>query len=152
VPSFRTARTVAFTPRQMFDVVADIEHYPEFVPLCNGLTVRERTVSGNKTLLTATMSVGHGPIKEAFTTRVALDPQAGVIGVRNVDGPFSKLENDWRFVAAAGGCEVHFAIDYAFRSAMLALIVGAAFDKAVRHYTEAFEERARVLYGAAPAV
>jgi coenzyme Q-binding protein COQ10 len=152
VPSFRTSRTVAFTPRQMFEVVADVERYPEFVPLCEGLIVRERTASGEVTLLVATMSVGYGAIKEAFTTRVSLDPGAGVIRARNVDGPFSKLENEWRFVAAGSGCEVHFAIDYAFRSAMLSLIAGAAFDKAVRHYTEAFEQRARLVYGPPAAV
>lgn len=147
MPSFRTARIVAFTPRQMFDVVADIERYPEFVPLCDGLVVRERVASGEKTLLVATMSVGYGAIKEAFTTRVTLDPGGGVIRAQNVDGPFSQLENEWRFAAAGSGCEVRFAIDYAFRSKMLAVIVGAAFDKAVRHYTEAFEERARLIYG-----
>jgi coenzyme Q-binding protein COQ10 len=136
VPSFRTVRKVAFTPRQMFDVVADVERYPLFLPLCEG-----------RTELTATMSVGYGAIQEAFTTRVMLDADGGVIHVRNLDGPFSKLENTWRFVPAPGGCEVQFAIDYEFRSMMLSLVAGAAFEKAARSYTEAFEQRARTLYG-----
>lgn len=143
MPSFRTVRHVPFTPREMFDVVADVERYPEFLPLCEGLAVLERRQGE----LTATMTVGYKAITERFTTHVVLDPEAGVIRVRNLDGPFTHLENEWRFVAAGSGCDVQFAISYAFRSTMLQLIVGAAFDKAVRSYTEAFESRARTLYG-----
>jgi coenzyme Q-binding protein COQ10 len=148
LPSFRTVRRVPFTAEQMFDVVADVESYPAFLPLCEGLTVLSRTSDGDATLLSASMVVGYGAITERFTTRVRLDRARGIIRVSHVDGPFSHLENEWRFVAAGGACEVHFSIDYAFRSTMLSLIVGAAFDKAVRRYTEAFEDRARALYGA----
>jgi coenzyme Q-binding protein COQ10 len=147
LPSFKTVRHVAFTPREMFDVVADVERYPEFLPLCEGLTVTECKTGARGTELMATMLVGYKSITEQFTTRVTLDPEAGLIQVRHLDGPFSHLENDWRFVAAGGGCDVHFSISYAFRSMMLSMIVGAAFDKAVRSYTEAFEARARALYG-----
>lgn len=132
----------------MFDVVADVERYPQFLPLCEELTVLDRRQSEGRTELTARMRVGYGAINEEFTTQSTLDPEQHLIRVRNVDGPFSKLENEWRFVAADGGCDVRFAIDYAFRSAMLSLVVGAAFDKAVRSYTAAFEARARALYGA----
>lgn len=148
MPSFRTVRHVPFTPREMFDVVADVEHYPEFLPLCEGLTILQRTEGEHGTAeLRATMTVGYKAMTERFTTHVTLDPAAGLIRVRHLDGPFTHLENEWRFVAVGVGCDVHFAIDYAFRSAMLQLIVGAAFDKAVRSYTEAFETRARMLYG-----
>lgn len=151
MPSFRTVRRVPFTPPEMFDVIADVERYPEFLPLCEGLTVRERTLGeGGAEELTATMVVGYKSITERFTTRVVLDRAGGVIRVSHLDGPFSHLENEWRFVEMEGGTNVHFKIDYAFRSAMLSLIVGAAFDKAVRSYTDAFEARARVLYRAAP--
>jgi coenzyme Q-binding protein COQ10 len=145
LPSFRTVRRVSFTPEQMFDVVADVERYPEFLPLCEGLTVLERSASGDE--LTATMTVGYKSITERFTTHVTLDRAASLIRVRHLDGPFSHLQNEWRFTPANGGADVHFSIDYAFRSAMLSLIVGAAFDKAVRSYTDAFEGRARKLYG-----
>lgn len=131
----------------MFDVAADVERYPEFLPLCEGLVVHERTATERGTELTATMTVGYKAITERFKTHVTLDPEACAIHVRHVDGPFTHLENHWRFVAAEAGCDVHFSIDYAFRSAMLSLIVGAAFDKAVRSYTDAFEARARALYG-----
>ncbi len=147
MPSFRTVRRVPFTSEQMFDVVADIERYPEFLPLCEGLVVHERNGGAVGEELRATMTVGYKAITERFTTHVVLDRAQNLIRVRNLDGPFTHLENQWRFEAAGGGCDVHFAIDYAFRSAMLSLIVGAAFDKAVRSYTDAFEARARTLYG-----
>jgi coenzyme Q-binding protein COQ10 len=148
LPSFRTVRRVPFTPQQMFDVVADVAQYPEFLPLCEGITINERVggVAGAEEL-TATMTVGYKAITERFTTHVTLNPTAKRILVRHLDGPFTHLENVWGFAEAPGGCDVNFAIDYAFRSAMLSLIVGAAFDKAVRSYTEAFEARARALYG-----
>ena len=153
MPSFRTVRRVPFTPQQMFAVVADVESYPQFLPLCEGLTVTERTSTADGgTDLTATMSVGYGAITERFTTQVLLDPATALIRVQHRDGPFTHLKNEWRFVAATGGCDVQFFIDYAFRSMMLQMIVGAVFDKAVRSYTEAFETRARSLYGPAATV
>lgn len=148
MPSFRTVRRVPFTPQQMFDVVADVEKYPQFLPLCEALTVTARTATPEGlTILTATMVVGYRAITEQFTTQVTLDPADFLIRVRHRDGPFTHLENEWRFVSAPGGSDVQFFIDYAFRSTMLQVIVGAAFDKAVRSYTEAFEARARRLYG-----
>ncbi len=152
MPSFRTVRHVPFTPSEMFDVVADVERYPEFLPLCEGLVVTRRDEHEGKVELTATMTVGYKAITERFTTHVTLDKVAGEILVKHADGPFTHLRNEWRFVASGAGSDVHFAIDYAFRSAMLQLIVGAAFDKAVRSYTEAFEARARSLYGARASV
>lgn len=153
MPSFRTVKRVPFAPDQMFAVVADVERYPEFLPLCEGLAIKQRAQrDGGVTDLTAAMTVGYKSITERFTTHVMLDPQARKIVVRHADGPFSHLQNDWSFAdAPGGGTDVHFAIDYAFRSPMLGLIVGAAFDTAVRSYTEAFEARARALYGPAPA-
>ena len=147
MPSFRTVRNVPFTPREMFAVVADVERYPEFLPLCEALTVIGRKAGARGPELTATMTVGYKAITERFTTHVTLDSDAGLIQVRNLDGPFTHLENEWRFLAAGNGCAVNFSIAYAFRSAMLQLLVGAAFDKAVRSYAEAFESRARALYG-----
>jgi coenzyme Q-binding protein COQ10 len=147
LPSFKTQRRVPFTPEQMFAVVSDVERYPEFLPLCTALSVKSRTAEASKTTLVATMTVGYGKISERFTTRVTLEPEVPLVRVSHVDGPFTRLENEWRFVAVPGGCEVRFVIDYAFRSPMLQMIVGAAFDKAVRSYTEAFEARARTLYG-----
>ena len=151
MPTFETTRRVAFTAEQMFSVVADIERYPEFLPLCDSLVVDTREVGSTHTTLTATMHVGYHAIRERFKSRVTLRPQRHEIDVVKIDGPFAYLANRWRFRDVPGGSEVHFYIDYAFASSVLALLMGAVFDKAVRKYTEAFEARARALYGA-PAV
>lgn len=140
-------RRVAFNAKQMFDVVADVERYPEFLPLCEGLHVRTREQNGPETVLTATMSVGYRAIRESFTSRVVLKPEQNEIVVAYLDGPFTHLDNRWRFRDIPRGSEIHFFIDYAFASRMLAMVMGAVFDKAVRKYTNAFEERARSLYG-----
>jgi coenzyme Q-binding protein COQ10 len=133
----------------MFAVVADVERYPEFVPLCERLVVTQRQVGSTHSTLTASMSVGYHAIRETFTSRVTLRPERKEIDVVKIDGPFARLTNRWRFRDVPGGSEIHFHIDYAFASRMLALLMGALFDKAVRKYTEAFEARALALYGAA---
>ena len=150
MPTFETTRRVAFTAEQMFAVVADVERYPEFVPLCERLIVKTREVGSTHTTLTANMSVGYHAIRETFTSRVTLRPERKEIDVVKIDGPFARLTNRWRFRDVPGGCEVFFHIDYAFASRVLALLMGAVFDKAVRKYAEAFEARARALYGAPP--
>jgi coenzyme Q-binding protein COQ10 len=135
----------------MYAVAADVERYPEFLPLCTGLTVLTRQgADGGGEVLTATMSVGYKAIKETFTTRVVLMPSANAIDVFYLDGPFKRLENRWRFLEAEGGSEIDFFIDYEFKSPMLGLLVGGMFDSAFRKFTEAYEGRARQVYGAAP--
>ncbi len=146
MPTFETAREVPFTAEQMFAVVADVEKYPLFLPLCETLTVRSREQRDGATVLVATMGVGYKAIRESFTTRVTLRPAERRIEVRYLDGPFRHLENLWRFAPRENGCEVHFYISYEFRSAVLGAVMGAVFDKAFRKFAEAFEARARVLY------
>jgi coenzyme Q-binding protein COQ10 len=146
LPTFETTRRVPFTAEQMFAVVADVERYPEFVPLCERLVVKTREVGSTHTTLTASMSVGYHAIRETFTSRVTLRPERKEIDVAKIDGPFARLTNRWRFRDVPGGSEIYFHIDYAFASRVLALLMGAVFDKAVRKYTEAFEARARTLY------
>ncbi len=149
MPTFETTRRVPFTADEMFAVVADVESYPEFLPLCEELVVTAREAGSTHTTLTAIMSVGYHAIRERFTSRVTLRPDRHEIDVQKIDGPFARLSNRWRFRDVAGGCEIHFHIDYAFSSRMLAMLMGALFDKAVRKYTDAFEARARSIYGAA---
>lgn len=148
MPKFSTVRRMPFTPQQIFDVVADVESYPQFLPLCEALRVHERKDTADGQVLTATMEVGYKAIKESFTTRVTLTPAEPMVLVEYLDGPFRRLENRWRFKPAAGGTDVDFFIDYEFRSPMLGVLVGALFDKAFRRYAEAFEARARQVYGA----
>lgn len=147
MPTFQTLRRVPFTPRQMFDLVADVERYPEFLPMCEDLTVLRREARDDGAVLVATMTVGYQAIREHFTTRVTLWPDAPCVLVEYLDGPFRYLENRWTFRAAPGGAEVDFYIDYEFRSPLLGLLVGALFDRAFRRFTAAFEDRARAVYG-----
>lgn len=149
MPRFDTRRRVAFTPDQMFALVADVERYPEFVPLCESIAVTSRTPRDDGAVLIATMGVGYKAIRERFTTRATLEPKARTILVEYLDGPFKRLENRWRFVEAPGGADVHFYIDYEFRSMALGLLMGAMFDTAFRRFAEAFEARAGVVYGRA---
>lgn len=152
MPSFRTTRTVPFTPRQMFDLVADVERYPEFLPMCEALVVRQREREGETDVLIADMTVGYKAIHETFTSRVQLDPsrwQVVAQGAPEGLGPFRQLDNRWTFREAPGGCDVDFFIAYEFKSIMLQMLVGALFDRAFRRYTDAFEARAHVIYGTA---
>ena len=132
----------------MFDLVADVERYPEFVPLCERLVVRERRERDGREVLTADMSVGFKAVHETFTSRVLLDPEALAIRASYIDGPFKHLDNRWSFEPIDDRrCNVHFAIDYEFRSRMLAMLMGSQFDRAFRKFTSAFEARADTLYG-----
>jgi coenzyme Q-binding protein COQ10 len=153
MPSFRATRHVPFTPQQMFALVADVERYPEFLPLCEALEVRARGQEGDAQVLVADMTVGYGAIRETFTSRVTLDPARLTVqakGEPGSPGPFSRLENRWEFRAAQGGCDVGFSIAYEFRSMLLQMLVGALFERAFRRYTRAFEERAEAIYGSEP--
>lgn len=152
MPTFRSRRRLKFTPEQMFDIVADVEQYPQFVPLCESLHVNSRNMKNESEILVATMGVGYKAIRESFTTRVTLDRHKNEILVEYLDGPFSHLENRWRFLSEAGsGCEVDFFLDYEFRSRTLAMLMGAVFDKAFRKFSAAFEARANHVYRAPPA-
>jgi coenzyme Q-binding protein COQ10 len=148
MPNYVTTRRLPHTPEQMFDLVADVERYPEFVPMCEKLVVRRRTtgVNGSEVLL-ADMAIGYKLIRESFTSRVALDREHLKVLVEYVDGPFSHLENRWSFTPAPGGSDVTFDIDYAFRSRTFQLIAGAVFDTVVRRMVQAFETRADAVYG-----
>ena len=148
MPTFRTTRTVKHTPAQMFALVADVERYPEFLPLCEDLRVMRRVQSGEGIeTLVAAMTVGYKAIRETFTTRVTLDDPRLKIHVEYVEGPFKYLENRWTFRETPTGCDVEFYINYEFKSFALGILMGSVFDKAFRKFTEAFEERADEIYG-----
>lgn len=146
---YETTHPVAHSADKMFALVARIEDYPKFLPLCEGIEVTHREEElGGKEVLVATMTVGYGLIRESFTTRVHLDRPAQRILVEYLDGPFSFLENRWQFrPAGTGACEVAFYIAYAFRSRLFERVVGGLFARAVERYTGAFEARADAVYG-----
>jgi coenzyme Q-binding protein COQ10 len=150
MPQFQTRRRVAFTPEQMYALVADVEAYPEFLPLCEGLRVLSRAPQGSGEALLTEMAVGYMSIRERFTSRVTLDPDRPHVTAIAVDGPFLRMENRWSFLPVPGGCDVDFYITYEFRNFMLQMLVGSMFDHAFRRFTEAFEQRAEQIYGRAP--
>jgi coenzyme Q-binding protein COQ10 len=153
MPSFRTTRRVRHSAQNMFDLVTDVEAYPQFVPLCTSMRLRQRTRNeeGVETLL-ADMEVGYKAIRERFTSRVVCDRANLTILVDYVDGPFSRMKNRWLFRDEPGGqgaSTVEFFIDYEFRSRVLGLLMGSMFDTAFRRFAAAFERRADEVYGRA---
>jgi coenzyme Q-binding protein COQ10 len=132
----------------MFDLVADVEKYPQFVPLCSALTVNTRAEKDGRTVLVADMTVAYKVIRETFTSRVTLDRQSLTILVEYLDGPFKRMQNRWTFYSVETKvCDVEFFIDYEFRSRTLAMLMGAMFDAAFRRFAVAFEQRADEIYG-----
>ena len=153
MPAFTTKRRVRHSAIDMFDLVADVERYPEFVPLCRDLKVRQReTKAEGVEVLVADMTVAYKLVRESFRSRVTLDRPNLQILVEYLEGPFSYLENRWTFrPAGESTCEVEFFIDYQFKSRVLGMLMGTMFDAAFRRFAVAFEQRADRVYGRKPA-
>ena len=149
MPRFSTKRRVRHDAGEMFDLVADVERYPEFVPLCRELKVRERKSGGDGVeIVVADMTVSFKLVRERFRSRVTLDRPNLQILVEYLQGPFSHMQNRWSFRPLdATSCEVEFFIDYEFRSRTLGLLMGSMFDAAFRRFAAAFEGRADKVYG-----
>ena len=149
MPEFTTKRRVRHSAERMFELVADVERYPEFVPLCRDLKVRRRTTTAEGVeVVVADMTVAYKLVRESFTSRVTLDRANLQILVEYLEGPFRELENRWTFHATGpDSCEVEFFIRYEFRSRTLGMLMGAMFDAAFRRFAAAFERRADEIYG-----
>ena len=132
----------------MFDLVADIDRYPEFVPLCQKLVTRSVRQKAGREIRIADMTAGYMAIRETFTCQVVLNRDENEILVSYIDGPFKYLENKWHFEETRQNtCNVHFDIDYEFKSIALSMLMGSMFDQAFARFTRAFEKRADELYG-----
>jgi coenzyme Q-binding protein COQ10 len=132
-----------YTPEHLFDLVADVDLYDEFLPWVVAVRVR----SSSETETVADLVVGFNAFKERFTSRV-VKQRPDRICVDYVDGPLKYLHNEWRFERADdGGTNVHFSVDFAFRSRLFEALAGTMFDRALRRMTGAFEQRAAALYG-----
>jgi coenzyme Q-binding protein COQ10 len=149
MPSFSNKRRVLHSAPEMFDLVADVERYPEFVPLCQSLKVRQRTPKPDGTeIVVADMTVSFNLVRQGFTSEVTLDRPNLKITVRYLRGPFSNLENRWTFEPKGDNAsDVGFFIAYEFKSRMLAILMGSMFDAAFARFSAAFEKRADVVYG-----
>lgn len=142
MPTHAERRIVAYSPAQMYDLVANIGHYPEFLPWC--ISVVEKSRAGN--VIEADMAIGFKALREQFTSRVTLDSKRA-IKVEYLNGPFRYLNNHWVFHEHPQGCEIEFFIDFEFRSRLLQMVIGPLFNEAVRIMVRAFETRAARLYG-----
>lgn len=132
---------------EMFDLVADVERYPEFVPLCQSLKVRRRTSENGKEVIVADMTIAYKIVRETFTSRVTLERERLTILVEYIEGPFRRMNNRWTFRPVdQQSCEVEFFLTYEFRSRTLGLLMGSVFDAAFRRFAAAFERRANEVY------
>ena len=146
MPRHNETRRLPYTPEQMFDLVADVGRYAEFLPWVSAIRVRSNTA----TQLTADMIVGFKGLRETFTSKV--DKQRpDRIHVEYLDGPLKYLRNDWVFRPEGTGCAVDFTVDFAFKNRVFEMLAGQVFGTALRKMIGAFEERAAVLYGTSSA-
>jgi len=143
MPRHAETRRLPYTPEQMFDMVADVGRYAEFLPWVTAVRIR----SNSSTEMVADLIVGFKGLRETFTSTVRKS-RPGSIHVDYLDGPLKYLTNDWAFRPAPGGCEVDFAVDFAFKNKMFEMLAGQVFGQALRKMIGAFEDRAAALYAA----
>jgi coenzyme Q-binding protein COQ10 len=142
MPRHSEQRFLPYTPDQLFDLVADVKRYDEFLPWVTAVRVR----SSSETEMVADLIVGFGAFRERFTSRVAKE-RPSRITVDYVEGPLKFLHNEWQFEPAEGGTNLRFTVDFAFKNRIFEAVAGQVFDRALRKMTNAFEERANALYG-----
>lgn len=148
MPKAEKTHRVQHSAENMFDLVCDVEKYPQFVPLCQSLIVKSTKERDVKTLLIADMTMAYKMLSETFTTQVLMNKKELSIDVKYIDGPFRYLDNQWKFYNLDdGSCDIFFAVDYELKSKMLQMAAGAIFDRAFAKFTSAFEARADELYG-----
>lgn len=149
MPTHSEKRQLPYAPEQVYEVVAAVDRYPEFLPWCKAARITRRDADGS---FEADLVIAFKMFRERFTSKVKLTPRSGV-DVEYVDGPFKYLTNRWRFLPVpGGGCTVDFYVDFEFRSKVLQALIGVLFNEAVRRMVGAFEGRAHQLYGGRQAV
>ena len=146
MPRHSEQRYLPYTPEQLYELVADVARYDEFLPWVTAVRIR----SSSETEMVADLIVGFGAFRERFTSKVVKD-RPTAITVDYVEGPLKFLHNEWQFEPAGEGTNLHFAVDFAFRNRLFEAVAGQVFDRALRKMTSAFEQRAAALYGSSPA-
>jgi coenzyme Q-binding protein COQ10 len=142
MPRYAEQKPVPYSPEQMFDLVADVGKYPQFLPWCVGARIRSHTAGE----MVADLTIGFGPFRESFTSRVKLEHPHTIL-VQYENGPFKYLRNRWIFKPDPHGCVIDFFVDFEFRSRVLQMAIGTVFAEAVRRMVYAFLKRARDVYG-----
>lgn len=149
MPKHSENRVMSYTARQMYDLVADVARYPEFLPWTAAARIRSRTPVGDGSeVMEADLVISFKVFRERFGSRVTLWPADMRIRTEYLDGPFRYMHSTWAFRdRPEGGCEVLFNVDFEFRNAILQKVIGVVFDEAMRRVVRAFETRAQSLYG-----
>ncbi len=146
MPKFQIVRRVPVSAATMFNVVSDVENYPEFLPYCKALTIIRNYEENKIPIVEADMTVAYGKLEETFRSKVSLDQRAKTITSENLKGPFRQLHSQWFFEEISTDVtDVHFSIDYEFKNRMMKMLMGSLFEKAFRTYAESFETRAKSL-------
>ena len=150
MPRHHEIRQLPYTAAQMYALVADVQHYPEFLPWNSAARIRSRTSTTDGEILEADLVISFKVFRERFGSRVTLLPAQGLIHTEYLDGPFKHLKSTWAFKDLPTGCDVTFDVDFEFRNAILAGVIGLVFNEAMTRIVRAFEARAKVLYAAKP--
>lgn len=147
MPTHAEIRTVPYSAQQMYDLVADVGAYPEFLPWCAAARIRKRTPTETGERIDADLVISFKVFREKFGSRVTLDHQNMRVDVVYLDGPFKYLNNHWHFTdLPEGGCSVDFFVDFEFKSKVLQSLIGVVFNEAMLRIVRAFEDRADTLY------
>jgi coenzyme Q-binding protein COQ10 len=148
MPTHTEKREMPYAADQLYDLVADIKSYPEFLPWVSAARIRKITETGSGKVIDAELVVSFKVFREKFGSRVTLNEQTREIDVEYLDGPFKYLNNHWRFIALGEQrCAVDFFVDFEFRSRTLQALIGVVFNEAMQRIVRAFEARAAALYG-----
>ncbi|MGR3501175.1 type II toxin-antitoxin system RatA family toxin [Pseudaestuariivita sp.] len=148
MPTHSETRTLPYTAQQMYDLVADVARYPEFLPWCAAARIRERNpLEGDAEEVLADLVISFKVFRERFGSRVGLYPETRHIDTEYLDGPFRYMKSTWDFKDVDGGVEVSFFVDFEFKNAVLQRVIGVVFNQAMQRIVRAFEERAAQLYG-----
>lgn len=147
MPTHSDTRNLPYSPAQMYDLVADVARYPEFLPWCAAARIRKTYEAGAARVLEAELVISFKVFRERFGSRVTLWPEARRIETEYIDGPFKYLKSEWNFTEAEDGSTVSFNVDFEFRNIILQKVIGVVFNEAMQRIVRAFEARAHALYG-----
>ncbi|MBM1556614.1 type II toxin-antitoxin system RatA family toxin [Sulfitobacter mediterraneus] len=148
MPTHSETRQLPYSAQQMYNLVADVAKYPEFLPWTAAARIRSNEDRGDHWVMDADLVISFKVFRERFTSRVVLWPAQHKIDTEYLDGPFKYMHSNWKFEDIEGGCAVQFHVDFEFRNAILQKIIGVVFNEAMQRVVRAFEQRAEALYGA----
>ena len=147
MPVHSETRKLPYSADQMYDLVADISAYPQFLPWCSAARIRSRSIQGECETVEADLVISFKVFRESFASRVELWNMAKKIDTQYLEGPFKHMKSSWEFVDTLSGCDVRFFVDFEFKNAILRSIIGVVFNEAMQRIVRAFESRAEMLYG-----